>query len=79
MELLDSISLREYEPYITREVLAQKIPVKLLVNGNTGEAWIYDPTDPTYRYAFQLPVTAPLKGRYVSLRTNSVAASFGLE
>lgn len=79
MDLVESISLRDFESYLTQDNMNLTVPVKLLVNGTTGDAWIYDPVDPTYRYYFKLPVTSPMKGRYIALRTNGMAASFGVE
>lgn len=58
------------------------IPIKLVINADTGEIKAYDPTiDPAtygyaYAYVFKLD-SATLKGNYVSLRTNSLSAVFG--
>lgn len=53
------------------------VPVKIIVNGNTGDVKVYDPTRSTpYYYEFTLP-TPPGSGSYVALRTNSLAVSFG--
>ena len=79
MVLLDSISLREYESYLTGDILGQSIPVTLMINGTTGDGWIADPADPSVHYTFKLPVTSPMRGHYVSLRTNGMAASFGID
>ena len=58
------------------------IPIKIVINANTGEIKVYDPTiDPNrygyaYAYVFKLD-PAMLKGNYVSIRTNSLSAVFG--
>ena len=80
MELLDSFDLNEYDDLLTLENWAQNtVPVKIWVNGNTGEARIYNPLDPDleeYFYVF-LP-TRNLSGNWISLRTNGLSVSFGM-
>jgi hypothetical protein len=49
----------------------------MTVNGITGDVKVYDPTDPGYVYTFNLGNKNPIKGNYVSLRTNSGSFSFG--
>jgi hypothetical protein len=62
---------------LARGNVSQIVPVKIVVNGNTGGVKVYDPTKSTpYYYAFTLP-TAPGSGGYVALRTNSLSVSFG--
>ncbi len=78
MELVQSISLKNYEYLLTRQNLGYSLPIKLLVDGNTGDAWIYDPINPTTRYRFNLGADSALSGDYISLRTNSLAVSFGV-
>jgi hypothetical protein len=52
------------------------LPVKIVVDYNTGLVKVYDPTRENYYYKFSLG--GPIRGGgYVSLRTNSLAASFG--
>jgi hypothetical protein len=82
MELVNSIPLTEYEPYLTYENLANPITFRIIVNGNTGEVRIYDPTDPNnerYFYLFIDKRYLPLKGNYVVVRTNGIKLSFALE
>lgn len=62
---------------LTRSNVSQIVPVKIIVNGNTGDVKVYDPTKSTpYYYEFKLP-TAPGSGQYAALRTNSLGVSFG--
>jgi hypothetical protein len=83
MEQLDSVDLNQYLPYFD---ISATVPVKIWVNGNTGEVRIYDPTDPTLNeYYFvvnladYLPRSAfPLRGDWVALRTNGISVSFGM-
>jgi hypothetical protein len=81
MNLVESISLSAYEPYLTTANLSGTIPVKIRVDGSTGEVRVYDPTDPTlssYYYYYVNSRDVPLKGNWVALRTNGLRASFGL-
>ena len=78
MNLLQSVSLKDYEYLLTNANMDEKLPIKLLVDGATGDAWIYSPLDPAYRWKFNLGNSRPLSGKYVSLRTNSLGVSFGI-
>jgi hypothetical protein len=81
MDLVESVSLREFEQYLTPENLSGAIPIKIEINGNTGEVRVYDPTDPAlsyYYYYYVNPRDVPLRGNWVALRTNGLKASFGL-
>ncbi len=52
------------------------LPVKIVVDAATGTVKVYDPLRANFYY--RLNLGGPLgKGLYVSLRTNSVAGSFG--
>jgi hypothetical protein len=66
-----------YASRITADTLTKfRLPVKIVVDAGTGLIKVYDPTRPNYLYKFTLG--GPLgKGTYASLRTNSLAASFG--
>jgi len=82
MELIHSIPLTEYEPFLTKENLASPISFRIIADGNTGEVRIYDPTDPynkKYYYFIIDKKYLPLKGNYVALRTNGIKLSFALE
>ncbi|MDR2739264.1 MAG: hypothetical protein LBB68_05490 [Treponema sp.] len=79
MELVQSVSLGGYEQFLTAENLSNPVSFKIEVYGNTGEIRIYDPTDEGQYYQ----VTAnsrdvPLRGEWVTLRTNGLKASFGM-
>ena len=77
MELVADIDLNDYAYLLTEDVMNVIIPLKIVVNGFNGDVKIYDPTDSTWVYKFNLGSTAPLRGQYVSLRTNSMGISFG--
>ena len=77
MELLADIDLNAYAYLLTADLLDMIIPVKMVINGFNGDVKIYDPSDSSYVYKFNLGNTAPLTGRYISLRTNSMGISFG--
>jgi hypothetical protein len=81
MTLVDSVDLNEFAYLITDYNLSQPVPVKLWVDGSTGEVRVYDPTDPDLNYYFYFYVDSrdvPLRGDWVSLRTNGVNLSFSL-
>ena len=52
------------------------LPIKIIVDYDTGMVKVYDPTIPNYYYKFSLgePVRG---GYYIAVRTNSLAANFG--
>jgi hypothetical protein len=77
MELVADIDLNNYVYLLTEDLLDMVIPVKMVVNGFNGDVKIYDPSDSTYVYKFNLGSTSPLTGRFISLRTNSMGISFG--
>jgi hypothetical protein len=82
MDLVESFDLNEFAYLLTAENLSYEVPVALVVNGNTGEVRLYDPTDPYYEWYFYffLPrESLPLRGDWVSLRSNGLRLSFGLE
>jgi hypothetical protein len=81
MELVDSVDLNKYAYLLTKENLSAPVPVRLIVNGDTGEVRISDPRDPRLKdyFYFYLDLKGvPLKGDYVVLRTNGMALSFAM-
>ena len=55
---------------------SSRLPVKIVIDADSGTVKVYDPTRANYYYRFSLG--GPLGvGAYASLRTNSLAASFG--
>jgi hypothetical protein len=79
MELVESVDLNDLAEYVTDEDLNYPVPLKILVNGSSGEVRVYDPTDPDledYFYFYINPKDVPLKGNWISLRTNGVNLSF---
>jgi len=79
MDLVQAVDLNRYAYLLTPENLAKPITLKLWMDGNTGEVRVYDPTDPTYYYYFNIDKKdVPMKGSWIALRTNSVKMSFGL-
>ncbi len=77
MDLVADIDLNEYTYLLTEDLLDMIIPIKIVVNGFNGDVKIYDPSDSSYVYKFNLGTSAPLSGQFVSLRTNSMGISFG--
>jgi hypothetical protein len=79
MELVESVSLTDYEQYLTDENLSAPIPFKIEAYGDTGEIRIYDPTDPEQYFQVNVETRdVPLKGNWVAIRTNGLQASFAL-
>jgi len=81
MDLVQAFDLNQYAYLLTDENLSQPVPVKIWVDGNTGEVRVYDPTDPAGEYYFYFYLNTkdfPMKGNWVSLRTNGVKMSFGM-
>jgi hypothetical protein len=81
MELVDSVDLNEAAEYVTEDDLNYAVPFRIMVDGSTGEVRVYDPTDPVleaYYYFYINSREIPLKGEWVSLRTNGVNLSFAL-
>jgi hypothetical protein len=79
MELVESVDLNHYASLISLEDLADPIPFKIVVDGDSGEIRIYDPTDPSgaaYYYFFIHEDDLPLRGNWVALRTNGIVLSF---
>jgi hypothetical protein len=67
-QYLEQVDINRLDRYV--------LPVKIVVDYDTGLVKVYDPTRENYYYKFSLG--GPLsQGSYVSLRTNSMAASFG--
>jgi len=82
MDLIASVDLNEYTYLLTEENFAGPIPFKIWADGNTGEVRVYDPTDAkmeSYYYFFMNKKDLPIKGNWISLRTNGIKLSFGLD
>jgi len=82
MDLIASVDLNEYADLLTDENLAEPIPFTIWVDGNTGEVRVYDPSDPdmeSYFFFFVDKKDVPLRGSWISLRTNGMKVSFGLD
>ncbi|GHU46646.1 hypothetical protein FACS1894200_00620 [Spirochaetia bacterium] len=79
MELLESKDLNDEFSNVTWDVLNYPIHFKIQVNGNTGEVRVFDPTDPDLidYYSFYIDrKSLPLRGNWVSVRTNGIKLSF---
>ncbi|MFP4564753.1 MAG: hypothetical protein ACLFRY_15745, partial [Spirochaetia bacterium] len=77
MELVSSVDLNDYA-YLLEEISSDTVvPVRVIVNGNTGTVRIMDPFDRETYYSFSLGTRGRLEGDWVALRTNGIAASFG--
>ncbi|MDR0690136.1 MAG: hypothetical protein LBG08_07750 [Spirochaetaceae bacterium] len=81
MTLVDTVDLNEFAYLLTDANLSQPVPVKIWMDGSSGEVRVYDPTDPALDYYFYFyvdPKDVPLRGDWVALRTNGLKLSFGL-
>jgi hypothetical protein len=58
------------------QFLGTRVPMKIRVNYDTGRILVMDPTNPTTWFYFDVDPDV-LEGNYISLRTNSLAVSFG--
>jgi hypothetical protein len=78
MDLVQSYDLNRYADLLTDENLAHPVRFKIVVYGDTGEIRVYDPTEDGSIY-YELHINRrdlPLKGDWVSLRTNGMSLSF---
>ncbi len=66
-----TLTVADVEPF-----LGEILPIRIRVDTNTGEVSVADPTAPV-RYRIPLDPEVLRRGEYISLRTNSLAASFG--
>ncbi len=77
MKLVAAYDLNKYAYLATPQNLGYIIPAKIVVDGNTGEVKVYDPTDSSYYFYFRIP-TLPKSGSWMAIRTNGMKMSFGL-
>jgi hypothetical protein len=77
MDLVASYDLNEYAQYLTDENLADPVPFRIVINGDTGEVQVYDPTDLSSFFSLRVSGKLPLKGSWTALRTNGMRMSFG--
>jgi hypothetical protein len=77
MDLIQSVDLN-YMANILYQNLSDPIPFSIWADGNTGEVRVYDPSDANggYYYYFVDKKFLPLRGNWVSLRTNGMKMSF---
>ena len=62
------------ELYLKEEYIESTIPVKMIIDLNTGIGKLYDPLDSSYYYSFYIG-QENIEGDYVSLRTNSLSVA----
>ena len=77
MDLKQSYDLNMYVPYITWNDITSIVPVKIYINGDTGEVRVYDPTDPQLSAYWYFFIDKGLRGDWISIRTNGASVSFG--
>lgn len=77
MELVADYDLNQFASLLTAANKDVVIPVRMEVDGQTGDVKILDPFRKNWVYKFNLGNKEPLTGNYVSLRTNSGSFSFG--
>jgi hypothetical protein len=79
MELVYNVDLNGYDSFLTSDYLSNPIHVKIYANGDTGEVRIYDPTEADKYYGFTIDEKyLPLKGDWVTVRTNGAKFSFSM-
>ncbi|WP_319415489.1 hypothetical protein [Marispirochaeta aestuarii] len=78
MDLVKSIDLNKYAYLLNAENLDTEVPVRIVVNGLTGRVRIYSDLYPGYYVYFDIGDGKPMKGEWIALRTNGMAASFGM-
>lgn len=78
MRLVADFDLNRFAHYLTASNASFVVPVKMVVDGTTGDVKLYDPMDDGYVYKFNLGNSVPMNGTFISLRTNSASFSFGL-
>jgi hypothetical protein len=77
MDMVQSFDLNSYADLLTAENLAAPVHFRIVVDGNTGEVRVYDPVDNSMYYVLHLNKRdLPLKGNWVTLRTNGMKMSF---
>jgi hypothetical protein len=70
------ITLQDLINYVQNNgYLHAEVPINIRVNTNTGRIMVEDPTAMGTWYYFDLPASQ-LKGKYISFRTNGMAANF---
>jgi hypothetical protein len=77
MELLKSYSLSAMEKVMMSYPMDTLVPIRIVADGRTGMLKVYDPVNPSIYYPIKLDNKRALEGKYVTLRTNSGAFSFG--
>jgi hypothetical protein len=78
MDLVESIDLNEYADLLTTDNLSY-VPFRIVVDGNSGEVRVYDPTDSdlsAYYYFYINNEGKSLQGNWAALRTNGIKLSF---
>jgi hypothetical protein len=79
MELVYNVDLNSYDGFLTSDYLDNPVHVKIYANGDTGEVRIYDPTEEDKYYGFTIDEKyLPLKGDWVTVRTNGAKFSFSI-
>ena len=78
MHLIKSLDLSAYAYLIENAGPDTLLPVTLMVNGNTGIVRIANPLDPASFFVLDLDTDRILRGDWIALRTNGMAATFGL-
>ena len=73
MYLMSGYEIELNESFLNEKYMNYIVPVKFVVNGNTGDVKIYDPTIDKWLY-FNLG-SRRNKGNYISFRTNSLSVS----
>lgn len=78
MELVENVDLNKYAYILENASVDTVLPIDIVVNGVTGEVRVANPLQENYYFVLNLGNTSSLKGNWIALRTNGMAASFGL-
>ncbi len=78
MELMKSVDLNRYGYILNNASADTMLPIDIIVNGNTGDVRIANPLNNDTYFTLNLGNKTPLRGSWIALRTNGMAASFGL-
>lgn len=78
MELVKSVDLNDFAGILQNASPDTKLPIDIVINGRTGDVRIGNPLKSGSYFTYNLRNNKPLSGSWIALRTNGMAASFGL-
>jgi hypothetical protein len=81
MTLEEAIDLNQYKYLLSEDNINSTLPIKIYMDPETGEVRMYDPFDEEgtlYYYLYEDPKLIVNNSGWITLRTSSMKASFGL-